>query len=270
MRNEIYVLCQTYLFHGIRVFEDQHPFRLQKKIHLKDDDLSSDIGSSENENCVYVSYLLETCVWKVVRKTNGKYKITKWLVIDYQPLTLSVLSNGHLLIVGDSLSKLMIYGLDAEFIRSIQLERDIEHPMHAVETSVGNFVILHRWLEEGKQKSESNGKEKVIKWGIYEQTRDGQVVNRRFVPAFEKQRLICPEYLSLDSDDRVFVADKGNGNNGRVILLDSDLKWNQIILCPTKELEEMQWPPKLYYDDEKKQLIVGGGFRVNVYTLCRK
>ena len=73
-----------------------------------------------------------------------------------------------------------------------------------------------------------------MKWVISELTRDGQMVIRRFIPSNETQKLNDPRYLSLDSDDRVFVADTGND---RVILLDSDLKWNRI-LCPTKEEEE--------------------------------
>ncbi len=112
-------------------------------------------------------------------------------------------------------------------------------------------------------------------------TSDGQTVIRRFVPSNETQQLNYPQYLSIDSDDQVFVADTGND---RVILLDSDLKW-KCILCPTKDEEErkIRFPWRLCYDEEKKQLIVGGAggiaftkvaandedFGVNVYNLSR-
>ena len=112
-------------------------------------------------------------------------------------------------------------------------------------------------MEEEKGESGSSGRKRVMKWGISELTRDGQMVIRRFIPSNETQQLNDPHYLSLDSDDQVFVADN---ENDRVILLDSDLKWNRI-LCPTKEETEetkIRRPWRLCYDEEKKQLIVGG------------
>ena len=103
---------------------------------------------------------------------------------------------------------------------------------------------------------------------ISELTRDGQMVIRRFILSGETQQLNDCKYLLFDSDDRVFLA-----RNHRVILLDSDLKWNQI-LCPTKKDEKeqnIQWPCSLFYDEELKRLIVSEYFEghINVYTLSR-
>jgi len=120
-----------------------------------------------------------------------------------------------------------------------------------------------------KEKKKKDGKARVMKLVISELTRDGQMVIRRLIPLGETQQLnYSGNYLSLDSDDRVFVADRGNG---RVILLDSDLNWKQS-LCPTKDEKEetrIQEPWRLCYDEEMKQLIVGGflGKILNVYTL---
>jgi len=91
---------------------------------------------------------------------------------------------------------------------------------------------------------------------ISEISRDGQMVVRRYIPSNEAQKLNDPEYVLLDTDDQVFVADTGNN---RVILLDSDLRWNRII-CPTNEENNsiILSPDRMFYDEEMKQLIISG------------
>ena len=135
-----------------------------------------------------------------------------------------------------------------------------------METSIGSFIVLHRYLNVKTVESEaSGGNEKWLKV-ISEVTRDGQMVIRRFIPSNDIQKLNDPDYFLLDSDDRVFVADT---RNDRVILVDSDLKCNRNI-CPTNETKESRitLPFRLCYDDEMKQLIISGslGNGANVYT----
>ena len=288
LRNEIYVLCRSPspALNEIRVFEDRTPFRLQKEIEIKEILLPWDIVSNEKKKCLYVSDFGQKCVSKITRETNDQHKIIKWLTTDYKPRTLSVSSDGQLLMVNDSSHCLMIYGPDAEFIQSILFPSHIIYPRHAVETSIGNFVIIHNEeqeekvmeevkhkvrLERKKRKVGSYGRRKDVILVVSELDRDGQMVNRRFIPSNEPRQLnFNGYYLSLDSDDRVFMTDR---ESGRVILLASDLKWNRI-LCPTKEENEatrIREPFRLCYDKEMKQLIVGGYDRtdVNVYTLIR-
>ena len=306
LRKEIYILCP--LDHLIRVYEDREPFRLQKDMEIEETKFPRDIGSSEQENCLYVSDNDERCVWKITRETDDQHKIIKWLTTDYKPWTLSVSREGELLMINRSSHSLMIYGPDAELIRSIPITRDIKYPYHAVETTIGNFIIIDKhfdrdeevdeeedgemdqdkdedggdvevvmeerkqtkWLESREGQGESNRRMEEITSIVTDLTRDGQVVTRRFIPSDETQKLFDCRYLLVDSDDRVFVTDI---EGGKVILLDSDLKWNRI-LCPTREEKEEQditLPVSLLYDEEMKQLIVGGFFEghVNVYTLSR-
>lgn len=226
-----------------------------------------DIGSSEKVNCVYISDFDEKCVWKI---TADKYKIIKWLTIDFKPSTLSVTSEGQLLLTSESASILRIYDSKAELIYSIQLRGDIKSPIHAVETSNGNFVILHRWKDiDESGESRSIARMRKAKWGICVLTRDGQMVISRFIPSNKTEKLDDPKYLSVDSDDRVFLADY---TNRRVILLQANLKWNRI-LCPTNNENILPW--RLCYDQEKKELLVGGrdlylGDGVRIYTLSRE
>ena len=138
LRNEINVLCES-LSSGsniILVFEDRPPFNLQKEIKIKEIHHPWDIGSSENEDCLYISDYLEKCVWKITREIDNQDKVMKWLTTDYQPWTLSVSGDGQLMLINDSSHSLMIYGSDAELIRSIRLPQYIVKPNHAVETPI--------------------------------------------------------------------------------------------------------------------------------------
>jgi len=353
LRSNIYVFCHKgYVLtkDGIRriyVFEDRYPFRLQTEIKANKISYLVDIGSSEKENCLYVSDFQEKCVWKITRETDDTYKIIKWLTTDYAPQTMSVSRYGELLINNQSSQSLMIYGSDSELIRSIPLTRDSKYSGDVVETSIGNFIFIHLHedeedehehedenededeneeevkeeekeeedvvMEERKQtelvsvasdkdedededkdEEEEKNKEDVVmqeekhtdllesrqeKGGlkrrksvyvVCELTRDAQLVIRSFIPSNKTQQLGFYPRLSIDSDDRVFVASPGND---RVCLLDSDLKWNRI-LCPTGEEKEEQviiGSRHFFYDEEMKQLIVGREFsdnsQVNVYTL---
>ena len=94
LRNEIYVLCRCESLslayqNAIRVFEDRNSFRPRKKIEIAEIRYPVDIGSSEKEDCLYVSDDGEKCVWKITKPTDDQNKITKWLTTDYEPFTRS-------------------------------------------------------------------------------------------------------------------------------------------------------------------------------------
>lgn len=277
LRHEIYVLCRPYNDArdscAISVFDDECNTICPKKIEIKEIEYPTGIGSSEKEKCLYVSDYFKKCVWKIIIGTDVEHKIIKWLTTEHKPSTLSISSDGHLLMINESSTILMIYGSDSELIQSIQLPKEVEKPIHAVENSNGNYLIVYRcgekeekgrrWWVEGSLACE---------FGISEYTGDGQLV-RRFTPSNKAQELYEPSYISIDSDDRVFVTEY---EHDRVMLLDSDLEC-RLILCPTKEESEetrLRLPFRSCYDNEKKQLIIAGGrqFRegLNVYTLSRK
>src|SRR6218665_391892 len=278
VRNEIYAALESYSgsYSGyvIYVFEDGHPFNLRNKIRMREIVHFFDIASCEKENCLYVSDIRTDCVWKIKIETSGRHKIFKWLTTDYPPLTLSV-SGSQLLVVNNASSKLMIYGSDAELLRSIQLPEAIVGPIHAVETSFGNFIIIHKWeVKEMEEWKESVTRSPFVAVGpkamklfvVSELSRDGQVVVRRFIPSNEEQYLNLPSYLSLDSNDQVFVAE---ADNMRVILLDSELKWNRVLRTRTGETESMKrMPLRVCYDENKRQLIFAGD-EIYVYNLSQ-
>lgn len=282
LNNEIYVLCRQ--SHNsphspvIYVFEDRNPFCLKRKIDIKQIVDPADIASSEKANCLFVFALDVTCVWKITGEADGEYKIIKWLSVDDLSVPMSVSRDGHVLMFL-YLFTLKVYGSDAKLIRSVQLPEYIGNLRHAMETTGGNFIIVHESsgktsIEEATGEKEervgergSRGRKKEIRWCISESTMDGQIV-RGYIPSNEQLR--GEVNLALYSDDQVFVADKEGG----VILLDSDLKFKQIICLPkpSDEATQLVRPQTLYYDEEKNQLLIVTGWpqsSVHVYSLCQ-
>jgi len=147
----------------------------------------------------------------------------------------------------------------------------MQMPLHAVETPSEHFIILHSHKQDVVGETAQSRQKWKETFTVSKVTRDGRLVVRRFVPQNETQELNHPCYLALDSDDRVFVAD---GENERVILLNSDLNWIRSI-CWTKDENdaEISMPHRLCYDKVEKQLIVAGnidGEGVNIYSVDQK
>ena len=275
LRNKIYVLYRSVSYGNvIRIIEDRNPYRLhKKKIEIEQINDPWDIISSEKENCLYVSAFKGSCIWKIrhAREANEEHTIIKWLSTDnYRPTNLSMANDGRLLVVGYASSIVRIYGSNAELIQTIHLPRDIEKTIHAVETPSGNCIILYCWLEKRETENTTriglSDKKTVMNWGIYKLTGARQIISRRFIPSDETQKLDNPRYISLDSDDRLFVADRH-----RVLLLDIDLKWNKRFSPPKDEGRNIERPERMFYDEANTQLIVGRYLEgANVYALSRK
>jgi len=257
LRSEIYILCRTVASETVfRVFHDLYPFKFQKEINVESVTFPEDVISSKKENCLYVIDTGSHCIWKIIRELDDTYQVKKWLSIDIDWSTvLSVTRDENLLIVRGSgpLSRLEIYGKNATRLLSIRLPPDIQFPQQAVETSTGNFIILHERVDE-------TGASATYNWLLWEVTRDGKNVNRRYIPQNVEQELNTPRHLSIDLDDRVLVADT---RKGRLLLLDCGLRWNRI------PIHKRNHPPlRLCYDEAQMQLIVTfelKGLRPRIY-----
>lgn len=248
---------------SVRVFEDHTRFRLQRIIEITQIERPTDIGSNANERCLYVADQRKQCVWKIIEWTDPT-QVTMWLPDLGASHSLSICKSGQLVIVKprEPWSRLEIYGPDAQLVRSVQLK--IERPCHTVETSMGNFIVVHETRDGTNNR-----------WvpAVSEVSADGSMVLRQFVPKDAKQDLTEPVHVSLDADDRVILVDKGR--SGKVVLFDSDLRWNQILYPATDDSTRSNRiiaPWRLFYDVEKHQLTIAsernakeGG--VHVYTL---
>lgn len=221
---------------AIHVFLDQHTFRSKSQIQIHDIKKPHDIASAEKQNCLYVTDSEIHCVWKV----TSDHTITKWLSDIGDPYTLFITPDSRLVMSRQGKpSRIEIYKQDASLECFVQLPINIEEPLHAVENSDRNFVVSHKWRERGARETI---------WSISMVNDRGEILHRLCA----KDSIQClkePQYLSVDSTDQVLVADFGNG---RVVLLNSDLSWNQPL-----ETEANMFPKKLYLDGEKKQLFIG-------------
>lgn len=264
-----------------------------------------DMGSSEATNRLYI--LDSSGIRKIKHiQGNNAYKATVWLKFEegFRPKALSISTAGRLLLVGHrsedikSNAVLKMYGVasnllfDANLLFTIDLADEIQKSLHAVETSTGNFIIFHKIWQDAETTSVDDGENSVYVYMV-ERKREGHdgelnrqefsavsevssngAIIRCFVlrneeidsPAFSEEGEEEEGYLFVDSQDRVFVAD---ANNGRVILLDSNLQLNRILI-PLKSGRNkeplIRMPRRLFYEEETNHLMVGGD-EVHVCTL---
>ena len=244
--NKIYTLLQTPK--SLRVYEDQEPFALQKIINIDDVKNPEDLAYSNRSNCLYITDGSETCIWKFDLSND---RLTKWLLQISEPYTLSVSTEGHVLILKES--QLELYGPDAYLLHRIQLSNEVRQPKHAIQTSTGDFIILHRMLSSSSDL-----------WVVSKVSSDGQVINR-YIPSDVWEKFGQPCHLAYDSvRNRAFVVDLAH----KVTLLDGDFRWSQILL--SKDTHGINLPTRGSYSPQKFQLIIGlWGNGTNVYQISQ-
>lgn len=237
--NQIYVVLPSPS--SIQVYDDQNPFTLQREIKITEIESPRDIESCESKRCLYITDYKNKCVWKLTTTDDW---VTKWLEGIENPFTLSIYDDENVVISRNSeLSSVEIYSPDASLIRRTRLPSDVSSLRHAVVRSNGNFVVAHL-----RRASES-----VYKWVVSEVNSDGQII-QNFNSDDRSQQLNVTSHLSLDSDDRVTIADY---YNNRLIMLDSDLKWiNVIQLDREKKDHRIHSPWRLFHDRKKNEILV--------------
>lgn len=252
LQNNSYVL--TVRPNRILKYDDDdqnNSFQLKEELKIDQIRCPQEMVGSNASDCLYISDSGSRCVWKI---TPRDQKIALWLS-DYS-WALSVLNDGKVIMPRwGQLFSLEIYGEDGILVGRVRLPVDIELPKHTVETSEGNLVLSH-WCQSRKA------------WTVSELSRDGQVI-RSYNPLNQSQTLDDPCCLSIDSENRVYVADCFNRN--RVIVLDSKLKWEGALL--TYDRNAILFPKVLYYDRLKMQLLVVHGYNrkvVDIYSICNR
>ena len=249
LQNRIYVLC--YNPNSIMVCEDKAPFAL-REIETPQIRSPFNIVASQPWNCLFVIDIGNHCIWKVSTDNNT---ISLWLSDLGHVTALSVTNDGHVLIINEDDAgshSLEIYGPDAVLTDRIQLH-DLGVPLYAVQTSSGSFIVCHKMEDD----------EDGDIWLISELDAEGILI--RSSSDKDEAQLSEPSHLFIDSNDRLFVADRWSS---RVMVFDTELNWNQTVLSEVKD--GIQLPLRIYYDDKKHQLIVisgaGGGEKIDVYS----
>jgi len=94
------------------------------------------------------------------------------------------------------INKLFKYTTEGKLLKEISLDDSIQHPVHSIELSTGQFVVCH--------------------WGAVHHRvcivdRNGQVVTSYGTShGSAKGQLKYPVYLAVESNDNVLVADSEN------------------------------------------------------------
>lgn len=259
--DNIYVLSES--LGSVLVYQARDPFGLIKKIGIPEIKSPWDMVGSSESSCLYISDKDTSCVWKVTLTEVEKegwflnerheHLVSRWLCGIRDPHTMSLSNDGTmLLLVSGSPPLLETYDHDSTLIQSLELPLDVvEDPRHALETTSGTYIVSFGWSGTKTQ-------------GIVELTSDGRVL-RTNEPLYDWERLKNPHHLAMDAENRVFVADF---YNNRVLLLDSNLHWDQREVL-TEDKDGISKPHRLSLDRSNKQLIVAhsDGARVDVYTL---
>lgn len=126
LKDFIFVLCLRESFKSIRVYEMTVPFDLLMLIPLEEVSIPSNLVSCVASECLYVADAKSACIWKI---TLRDHQITNWISNLNNVLGVEVVTNGQVVILqSDETSGnkyVNIYGLDAAFIRKIDLPNDL-------------------------------------------------------------------------------------------------------------------------------------------------
>jgi hypothetical protein len=231
----------------IYVYTTQPSYTELAKVHVNGLQTSVDIAACSINSCLYVADSGSECVWKV---KIDEVKVDKWLKGVRTAQSISVTSEGHIvvLILSVPQSRVDIYDTDAVKLSSLQLPCTI--PRRVLQTVNKSFIVC-----DGSGPSDTEQR-------VCEVNNEGVVVK-----SYGESRgshlgqLYMPWYIVLDSEERVFVADL---DKGRVLLLDKQFNIRRVLLTWSRDCR----PYRLFYDRETTQLIVGlDSGQVEIYSL---
>jgi hypothetical protein len=235
--NELYVLRDRHL-DSIEVYSTTG-YNLLRHLSLPGQHSTQDMTSCTRHRCLYISDFKNDCVHRVDLLDGN---IGRWPVWD-SPNGVSVTTAGDVLVTCSSARKLKFFGtfggsptVDG-FPHEITLQSDIVSPLHAVESSNGQFVVCHGTYDD------------VIHRVCLVGT-DGVVVHSfGGVKGSSTDQLNGPSHLAIDSNRFVLVSDF---NNHRVVLLSPTLEYVREIVSRSIGLE---YPYRLCLVGDRQSLL---------------
>jgi len=213
------------------------------------------LASYPHNNCLYACDHYNDSIHRV--ELSGSNTVMKWSVAR-GPVGLSVNSEHNLLVVSAREMKLQVFATRGTLLQNIQLQADIERPLHAVQLPTGQFLVshsllgLHRDIDADNDNDNDKPRpivlDRVCLVGV-----DGAVV-RSYGGKRGSQltQMYGPRYLSVDREGRVLVADR---NNDRLLVIDQSLSSaHEMSVCVDGGL---QCPYSLWYDQSRRRLYIG-------------
>ena len=230
LENKIYVVFED--SNLVHVYPDKEPFDELRndRIEIRRMQYPSDIAASGVSRAIFISDLNSRCVWRIQipSKTISLGLIQK----NGWPWELSVNSSDELivLVLRDPRYYIDMHRcVDFERIKSIQVVGDVPKVLHhVVQSSNGNFIILH------------GSRDIPPVYRISEVSIDGT----KTIRSTESSELQdwWPQHLSIDEDDNIFVADQ---KNDVVILFNPRLDEHRNLL--SREEHRISGPKTLCY-----------------------
>src|SRR6218665_25032 len=240
----------------VYVHSSDHPYELLSQIVHEEIKDPWYIVASVEHNCVYIAEL--SAIWRLVRNDEE----CEEFLHDIQPEYISVTEEGHLLVTtndgfdddlyvrtddADGRQRIRTYAADGRCIQVIDIgpQRDISYAVQS-----GAKKVFVNWIYCGAHYFEA----------MSEVSLNG-VLLHTYGPHIDEY-FDCGG-MSLGEDDQIFVKDKSNG--GRILLFGSRARLIGVLLG--KDDHQMTKITGICYIKDKKQLLVIGPDRINVYQL---
>ena len=203
---EIYVLRGKGERDQIEVY-DVIKYRLQCCLTVPDTLIFTDMTSCEHHRCVYVGDYKNQCVHRV----DVVGAVTRWTANDV-PVGLSVNAVHNVLVAcGDDIPMIKEFSSHGQLIREITLPDDVIHPLHAIQTRTGQFIVSH---------GSSVCNDPVHRVCMI--SADGRHIDHaQGQRGSDTGQYHTPRHLTVDDNGCVFVVDI---YNGRVTLLSPTLE----------------------------------------------
>ena len=217
---------------------DAKTFTLQRHITVFGLGSSYGLVACPYNNCLYASDFYNNSIHRVgLSRSNA---LMKWSVADW-PVGLSLNIEHNLLVVSRDESKLQIFTTRGTLLQNIQLQADIESPLHAVQLSTGQFLVSH---------SGSLGLDRICLMGV-----DGAVVLSYGGQKGSKlTQMKTPRCLAVDREGRVLVADC---YNNRLLVMDDFESLSSAREMLVSVDGGLRGPYSLWYDQSRRRLYIG-------------
>ena len=251
---ELFVLCE--MSSEVEVY-DSMKLSFSRRWNLEDTIQPQDIVSCNKNNCMYIfdnrGSLKSNAILRV--DTNGTL-IKKWATGNHFGYSLSVTDEANIILPVYNARALNEYSPDGQLIRKLYIlpGLDLGEIWHAIKLPNGHFVVslrsanlfpahilvLHHVYRDNLHRVcivDGDGRLKKAFGGKFTSTIGHMNV---------------PFHMFIDGNGFVLVVDR---ENGRVLLLNSDLEFKREILSK-EDKHGLQRPTRIHMDESKSRLYV--------------
>ena len=207
-------------------------YRLERCLTVPNARGFTDMTSCEHYLCVYIGDPFVKCVHSL----NVHGISTRFAVYD-EPAGLSVNTAHNVLVTCPHVRKIKEFSSICGLLREFSLPLVVVHPLHAIQTRSGQFVVCHG----------SRG-DQIHRVCMISADGHHIVHSHGGCRGIDSGQYSFPNHLAVDDNESVFVADM---ENRRVRLLSPTLEYIRQVVSP----DQLKWcPVRLYLDAKRRRL----------------